>query len=118
MPSRAKLTEEDLDTSLRIIHQNSPKAGQFAAVDTLFNEEKDIIFIARMRYGKSMGFRSVSALQENAITLMIRPLLALEEDQKSALRKMQTSSNPCIVNKETMTKDLLSEISLASILTC
>ena len=55
MPSRAKLTEEDLDTSLRIIHQKSPKAGQFAAIDTLFNEEKDVVFIARSRYRKRYG---------------------------------------------------------------
>ena len=40
---------------------------------------------------------------------MITPLLALEEDQKSAIGEIQ-GCNPCILNGETMTKELLLEI--------
>lgn len=41
---------------------------------------------------------------------MIMPLLALEENQKLAIKKMQVNSNPCILNDKTMTKDLLNKI--------
>ena len=69
-----------------------------------------MILIARTGYKKSMIFHSVSALKEDIMTLMIMPLLALEEDQKSAIKKMQANSNPCILNGELMTKELLNEI--------
>ena len=69
-----------------------------------------MILIAKTGYGKSMVFHSVSALKPDTMTLMIMPLLALEEDQKLAIKKMQINSNPCILNGETMTKELLNEI--------
>lgn len=84
MPSKEKLSRDVLDARLRIIHAKSPKAGQLLAIETLFNEEKDVILIARTGYKKSMIFHSVSALKEDIMTLMIMPLLALEENQKSA----------------------------------
>ena len=73
MPSRRKMTGEILDARLRIIHQKTPKSGQLTATDTLFNEEKDVILIAKIGYGKSMVFHSILALQEGTITLMIMP---------------------------------------------
>lgn len=69
-----------------------------------------MILIAKTGYGKSMVFHSVSALEEDTMTLMIMPLLALEEDQKASIKKMRANSNPCILNGETMTKELLNEI--------
>ena len=110
MPSQATLSRDDLDARLKVIHSKSPKAGQLLAIDTLFNEKKDVILIAKTGYGKSMVFHSVSALKSDTMTLMVMPLLALEEDQKLAIKNMQGNSNPCILNGETMTKELLSEI--------
>ena len=52
-----------------------------------------MILIAKTGYGKSMVFHSVSALKEDTMTLMIMLLLALEEDQKLAIKKMQANSN-------------------------
>ena len=106
MPSRRKMTGEILDARLEIIHQMTPKSGQLTAIDALFKEEKDVILIAKTGYGKSMVFHSISALQEGTITLMIMPLLALEEDQKLSIKKMHTSSSPCIVNGETMSEEI------------
>ena len=110
MSSEAKLSRDVLNARLRIIHEKSPKAGQLLAIDTLFNEEKDVILIAKTGYGKSMVFHFVSALEEDTMTLMIMPLLALKEDQKSAVKKMQANSSLCIFNSETMTKNLPNEI--------
>ena len=88
MPSKAKLSRDNLNARLRIKHEKSPKGGQLLAIDTLLNEMKDVILIAKTGYGKSMVFHSVSALRDT-MTLMIIPLLALEQDQKSAIKKMQ-----------------------------
>ena len=110
MPLKETLSTADLEARLRVIHGKTPKAGQLLAIETLFNEEKDVILIAKTGYGKSMVFHSVSALEEDTMTLMIMPLLALEEGQKQAIKKMQANSNPCILNGETMTKTLLNEI--------
>ena len=112
MPSEGKLSRVDLEARLRAIHGKTPKAGQILAIETLFTEERDVILIAKTGYGKSMVFHSVSTLDEDTMTLMIMPLLALERDQKQAIKKMQASSNPCILNGETTTKDLLNEIQL------
>ena len=46
MPSKEKLSRDVLDARLRIIHAKSPKAGQLLAIETLFNEEKDVILIS------------------------------------------------------------------------
>ena len=100
------MTREILDAKLQTIHQKTPKSGQMTAIDALFNEEKDVILIAKTGYGKSMVFHSISALQEGTITLMIMPLLALEEDQKLSIKKMHTSSSPCIVDEETMSEEI------------
>ena len=67
------MTRKILDARLRIIHQKTPKSGHLTAIDTLFNEEKDVILIAKIEYGKSMVYHSISALQEGTITWMIMP---------------------------------------------
>ena len=56
------MTKDALDEKLTVIHQKNPKPGQLMAIDTLFNEEKDVILQAKTGYGKSMVFHSVSAL--------------------------------------------------------
>lgn len=99
-----------MDARLRIIHGKSPKKSQLLAIETLFTEEKDVILIAKMGYGKSIVFHSVSALQEDTMTLMIMLLLALEKDQKAAIQKMIADSNLCILNSKIMTKTLLNKI--------
>ena len=110
MLSKEKLSRDVLDARLRIIHAKSPKAGQQLAIETLFNKEKDVILIAKMSYEKSMVFHSVLALRKDTMTLMIMPLLALEQNQKSVIKKMQASSNSCILNGKLMVKELLNEI--------
>lgn len=110
MPLQATLNKGNLYAKLRSIHQKSPKASQLLAINTLFNEKKDVILIFKTGYGKSIVFHSISALKTDTMTLMIMPLLALEEDQKLAIKKMQVNSNSCILNGETMTKELLNEI--------
>ena len=54
MPLKAKLSRDNLNARLRIIHEKSPKAGQLLAIDILFNENKDVIHIAKTGYGESM----------------------------------------------------------------
>lgn len=66
------MTREILDARLRIIHQKTPKFGQLKAIDTLFNEEKDVILIAKTGYGKNVVFHSILALEEGIITMMIK----------------------------------------------
>ena len=117
MPWGEKLSRVDLEARLRVIHEKTPKAGQLLAIDTLFNEETDVILIAKTGYGKSMVFHSVSALEEDTMTLMIMPLLALE-DQKASIKRMQANINPCILNGETMTKDLLERDSVWGLYSC
>ena len=73
MPSRRKMIKEILNARLQIIHQKTPKSGQLTAIDTLFNEEKDVILIAKIRYERSMVFYSILALKEDTITLIIMP---------------------------------------------
>ena len=77
---QALLSKDNLEARLKVIHSKSLKAGQLLAIDTLFNEKKDIIFIAKISYGKSMVFYSVSVLEEDTMTLMIMPSLALKEN--------------------------------------
>ena len=55
-----------------------------------------MILIAKTGYEKSIVFHSGSALKPDTMTLMIMPLLALEEDRKLTIKKMQVNSNPCI----------------------
>lgn len=47
------LNRDNLDARLKIIYSKSPKADQLLAIDTLFNEKKDVIFIAKTGYGKA-----------------------------------------------------------------
>ena len=93
MSLQATLSKDNLEARLKVIHSQSLKTDQLLAIDTLFNEKKDVIFIAKTGYGKSMMFYSVLVLKSDIMTLMIMPLLALEEDQKLAIMNMQKNSN-------------------------
>ena len=99
-----------MEARLRVIYEKISKAGQLLAIETLFTEKSDVILIAKTGYRKSIVFHSVLMLKKDTMTLMIISLLALEEDQTAVIKRMQADSNPCILNEETMTKDLLDKI--------
>ena len=67
MSSNSKLSGDDLNARFKVIHEKTPKAGQLLAIDPLFNEKKDVIFIAQTGYRKSMVFDFVSALKGNTV---------------------------------------------------
>ena len=99
-----------MNARLKVIHLKSPQANQLLAIDMLFNEKKDVIFITKTGHRKSMVFHSILALKPDTTTLMIMRLLALKKDQKLAIKKIQVNNNPCILKDETMTKELVNKI--------
>lgn len=99
----------DLIVRLEEIHTHVPKPGQLKAVQCLLDGH-DVVFSAKTGYGKSMILYSASALNPRGISLLIYPLNALEADQIHTIRKLKAKVNPCILNGETMTKQLLDEI--------
>ena len=99
-----------MNVRLKVIYSKFPKTSQLLAIDTLFNEKKDINLIAKTGYGKIMVFYSILALKPDTMTLMIMLLLTLKKDQKLTIKKMQVNSNSCILKNETMTKELVNEI--------
>ena len=89
---QAILNKNDLDTRLKIINSKSLKANQFLTIDTLFNKKKNIIFIAKTGYEKSMMFYSVLKLELNTMILIIMLLLMLKKNQNLVINKMQIAA--------------------------
>lgn len=107
---QAMLSRDNLNARLKVIYSKSLKVNQLQAINKLFNEKKDVIFIAKTGYRKCVIFYSVLALKSDTMTLMIMLLLALKKDQKLAIKKMQINSNLYILNDKTMIKRLLDKI--------
>ena len=57
-----------------------PRDEQVEAIKTLAINQQDLILIARIGFGKSMIFQSISVLR-GGISLIIIPLNLLEEEQ-------------------------------------
>jgi superfamily II DNA helicase RecQ len=93
---------------LRRIFGFEPSQDQLRAISWLIFEKRDLILIARTGFGKSLVFQAV-ALLRGGVTLIITPLLAIEEEQVADLKKLG-GFTPVALNGLTNTPKLLRDI--------
>ena len=91
-----------------------PQPGQLEVVKAIVEGNNDVVLIAKTGYGKSMVFHSIPALVKDTVAVILMPLNALQDDQIDSIRKLKVDSNtymnPCVLNGETKTPELLKAI--------
>ena len=78
------------------------------AIEWLTFDQKDLILIARTGFRKSLVFQAIGLLR-GGITLIVMPLLAIEEEQVANLKKLD-GFTPTALNGLTNTLKLLQDI--------